>query len=131
MFSRRPEIGFCLAILVFVVAVNALATDSVPLMLSWVLAGLTVRFVTLPRPEAAPYRRTGSLLVAPLIVGVLFAFVGDIGRGKTRDGHHMAPCGVMLISCWVMLCAWDARRNRRLDREEAAVALAEAEAAGR
>jgi hypothetical protein len=140
VFSRRPDIWFCIAVLVFVVAVNALVTDGVPLMLSWVLAGLTVRFATLPDPVNAPHRRTGSLLIAPLIVGLAFLFLSEVGGGttldgrrvqKTRDGHHIQPCGVMLISCWVILCVWDLRRNRRLDLEEASIAAAEAEAASR
>ena len=116
MFNRRPEIAFGILALLAAAAVNVLDTNGTAVILSWVLTGATIRFVTLPGPRAEPNRRTGALLAVPFVVGLLFLFVGEAVSGKAQAGP-MSASGVMLLSSWVVLAVWESHRNRRRDAE--------------
>lgn len=112
MLSRRPEIAFGILALMVAVAVNVLDSNGTAQILSWVLTGATIRFVTLPGPRAEPNRRSGALLAVPFVVGLLFLFVGEAAGGKSQTGP-MSASGLMLLSSWVILTVWESHRNRR------------------
>lgn len=131
MLTRRPDIAVGILALAVSAIVNLMDRYGWATLLSWALVGMTIRFVTLPGDHAAPNRRTGSLLTMPFILGLFLVLLGDGFDAKARTDAHGAALGTILLSSWVVLAVWDTRRNRRLDREEAMMAAADAEAASR